>query len=48
MGMELVLTRTLKSMEDRGLIIEKKIRRWPWCIDLPYPFGKKRETYLKK
>jgi DNA-binding HxlR family transcriptional regulator len=50
MGMEATsLTRTLKSMEDRGLIIRKKSRRWPWCIDLPYPLVKERSknTVLK-
>jgi hypothetical protein len=47
MGMEASLTRTLKSMEDRGLIIRKKIRKMAWCIDLPYPFGKEKRDLSK-
>ncbi len=50
MGMEATsLSRTLKTMEDKGLITRKKNpRRWPKCAYLSYRFWEGDERLFKK
>jgi DNA-binding MarR family transcriptional regulator len=48
MGMEATsLTRTLKSMEEKGLIIRKKIQMMVGVLIYLTELGKEKETYQK-